>query len=136
MTPRFGGLSVLDCDSEPYTSHVVVLEGGNPVYRVSKRATATPADNNSSGGVFEIYPIGPGEHVLHARLDGQRSDEWVVINLDQLGAECLTVRLEIGTFGSSDEQGDLSMWRPTNLFERDDSTPTSGDPACPRRTDF
>lgn len=129
VTPRFGGLSVLNYDPEPYTVHVVVLEGGSPVYWASERATAATAREDPGGAVFEGYPTDPGEYVLHARLAGQPRDEWVEIDFAEFDAECLTVRLQIGEFAGGAERGELSLWRSTNPRECDGSTPTPEDSA-------
>jgi hypothetical protein len=128
VTPRFGGLTVLNHDPREYLVHVVVLEDDAPVYWATERATAA-TDTSTGGAVFEGYPTDPGEYVLHARLAGQPRDEWVEIDFAEFEVECLTVSLQIGEFGNSDERGDLSLWRSANPRGCDGSTPTSGDAA-------
>jgi hypothetical protein len=125
VTPRLGGPTVLNHDPKAYTVDVVVLDGGEPIYWAAERATAATG-TTAGGAVFEGYPTDPSQYVLHARLEGQPRDEWVDIDFAAFDAACLTVSLQIGEFGNSDERGDLSLWRSANPRGCDGSTPTSG----------
>jgi|GEM_PF-1530872 len=120
-TPRLGDLGVTNYDTQPHDVHVLLFDGKDPVYWLSKRVPAAE-DDVLGTTVFDGYPTDVEPSRLLVRLDGQSLSAAERFDFSAYDADCLGLQIEIGDEARPPE---LTIWYTTGP---DPCEPSGGEP--------
>lgn len=90
-------ISVGNADLTSHRIHLLLLEGGEPVYWHSTEVEAfSKAENRLGGGEVNGYPTDSGRYTLYVWKDDQPRSKWSEYDLSKHESSCVKVLILVG----------------------------------------
>jgi hypothetical protein len=111
--PDLSSIRVLNFDPTNRTTHVLMLDGTDPVYSASLDVPPPEYEGTAGGVEFDGFPTHVGDHVLYAWRDSQPTTEWLEFEFREYDGVCIGLVIQIGHRSSESATGETTLLKTT-----------------------
>ncbi len=111
--PDLNSIRVSNFDPTDRTTHVLMLDGGDPVYAASRNVPPPEYEGTAGGAEFDDSPTHVGDHVLYAWRDSQPTTEWLDFDFREYDGVCIGLLIRIGHRSAESATGETTLLKTT-----------------------